>query len=64
MTTSATEDGLDGFIDATARVLLLPIEGEWKPAIKAHLQVTLKLATLVTEFALPDELEPAPVFEV
>jgi Protein of unknown function (DUF4089) len=64
MTTIATEEPLDSFIDAAARVLLLPVEAEWKPAIKAHLQVSLKLAALVTEFALPDELEPASVFEV
>ena len=33
------------------------------PAIKANLEVTLRLGALVAEFALPDEAEPAPVFE-
>ena len=41
----------------------LPIEPAWKPAIKANLQVTLRLAAIVAEFELPDEAEPAPVFE-
>ena len=41
----------------------LPVEPAWKPAIKANLQVTLRLAALVAEFELPDEAEPAPVFE-
>ena len=31
--------------------------------IKANLQVTLRLAAMVAEFELPDEAEPAPVFE-
>jgi hypothetical protein len=43
--------------------MALPLEAEWVPAIKAHLHVTWRLAVLVAEFDLPDELEPAPVFE-
>jgi hypothetical protein len=31
--------------------------------VKANLAVTLRLAQLVVEFELPDEAEPAPVFE-
>jgi 1-carboxybiuret hydrolase subunit AtzG-like len=50
-------------IDAAAGALALPIEPEWKPAIKAHLQVNWRLAQEVASFDLPDELEPAPVFE-
>ena len=54
---------LDQLTDAAASALALPIEPEWRPAIKANLQVTLRLAALVTEFELPDQAEPAPVFE-
>ncbi|MBO0741303.1 MAG: DUF4089 domain-containing protein [Hyphomicrobiaceae bacterium] len=54
---------LDDLIDALAGVLQLPIDPAWKPAIKANLQVTLRLASLVAEFELPDEAEPAPVYE-
>ena len=50
-------------IDASARALGLKIEDAWRPAIRAHLQVTLRIGALVTSFALPDEAEPAPVFE-
>jgi hypothetical protein len=61
---SETRDAaLDGFIAAAAAALALPLEAESKPAIKAHLQATWRLAALVAEFDLPDELEPAPVFE-
>jgi hypothetical protein len=55
-------DSLDDYIDAVGRALALPIEQAWKPAVRANLEVTLKLARLVDEFALPDETEPASVF--
>ena len=32
------------------------------PAVRANLEVSLRLARLVDEFALPDETEPASVF--
>jgi hypothetical protein len=53
---------LDGFIEAAARVLALPIEPQWRAAIEANLEMNLRMAAFVTEFALPDETEPAPVF--
>jgi hypothetical protein len=55
-------DPLDGFIEAAARLLALPIEPQWLAAIKFNLDMNLKLAAFVAEFALPDETEPAPVF--
>jgi hypothetical protein len=55
-------DPLDDYIDAVAKALKLPIEDAWKPAVKANLDVSLKLAGLVDEFLLPDESEPASVF--
>jgi Protein of unknown function (DUF4089) len=57
------EDALDEFIDAVARALGIPVEPQWKPGIRANLQVTLRVAAMVAEFELPDEAEPAPVFE-
>jgi Protein of unknown function (DUF4089) len=53
---------LDNYIDAVAKALALPIEAAWRPSIRANLDVSLRLARLVDEFALPDETEPAPVF--
>jgi hypothetical protein len=55
-------DPLDDLIDAAARALQLPIEPEWKPAVKSNLAVTLRHGQHVAEFELPDEAEPAPVF--
>ena len=55
-------DVLDDYIDAVATALRLPIEDAWKPAVKANLDVSLKLARMVDEFALPDATEPASIF--
>ena len=55
-------DPLDDYIDAVANALALPINDAWRPAVRANLEVSLKLARLVDEFALPDEAEPASVF--
>ncbi|HEY3791783.1 MAG TPA: DUF4089 domain-containing protein [Bradyrhizobium sp.] len=61
MTTGST-DPLDDYIDAVANALALPVEDGWRPAVRANLEVSLRLARLVDEFALPDEIEPASVF--
>lgn len=53
---------LDAYIDAVATALALPIDETWKPAVRANLDVTLKMAAVVDAFALPDEAEPASVF--
>jgi 1-carboxybiuret hydrolase subunit AtzG-like len=55
-------DPLDAFIDAAVQALQLPLEPEWKPAVKTNLDVTLKHAAAVAELPLPDDAEPAPVF--
>jgi hypothetical protein len=56
------KDPLDEFITATALTLALPIDPAWRPAVRAHLEVTLRLARLVDEIELPDDAEPAPIF--
>ena len=55
-------DPLDDYIDAVAKALALPIDDAWKPAVRANLEVSLRLARLVDEFALPDETELASVY--
>ena len=44
-------------------LLALPLEPDWKPAVRANLEVTLKLAAIVGEKELPDDAEPAPVYK-
>jgi hypothetical protein len=55
-------DPLDDYIDAVAKALGLSIDAAWRPAVKANLEFSLRIARLVDEFALPDETEPASVF--
>ncbi len=55
-------DSLDDYIDVVGKALALPIEDAWKPAVRANLEVSFKLAKLVDEFPLPDETEPASVY--
>jgi Protein of unknown function (DUF4089) len=60
--TTGSRESLDDYIDVVAKVLALPVEEAWRPAVRANLEVSLRLARLVDEFALPDEIEPASVF--
>ena len=55
-------ESLDDYIDAVTKALALPVEDSWRPAVRANLAVSLRLARLVDEFALPDETEPASVY--
>jgi len=59
----SSDETLGQYIEAAAKALELPIEPEWLPAIKANLEVTLRLGKEVASFPLPDEAEPAFVFE-
>ena len=56
-------DVLDRYIAAAADAWDLRIEEAWKPAVRSNLEVTLKFARLVEEFTLPDEIEPAEIYE-
>ena len=38
-------------------------EPQWLPAIRTNLRVTFQHAATVSEFKLPDDAEPAPVFK-
>ena len=55
-------DPLDEYIDAVAKALALPVEDAWRPAVRANLEVSLRLARMVDDFALPDETESASVY--
>jgi hypothetical protein len=54
---------LDEFIVSGARALGLTIDKAWMPAVRSHLEITLRHGASVAAFALPDEAEPAPVFK-
>ena len=56
------DDSLDEYIDAVSKLLKLPVKDAWKPAVRANLEVSMRLARVVDEFGFPDEAEPASVF--
>ena len=62
-TKKSARDPLESLIGAAARALDLKIGTAWRPAILANLHMIFSQAALVAEFALPDDAEPAPVFQ-
>ena len=46
-----------------AKVMEIPIQPEWMPAVIANMAATAAAAELVLRFPLADDVEPAPVFE-
>lgn len=56
------DDRLDEYIDAASKLLRLPVKDAWKPAVRANLEVSMRLARVVDEFEFSDEAEPASVF--
>jgi hypothetical protein len=57
------DQALDAYVKAAATALGIPLDDAWIPAIRANLSVSLRIASSFDEFELPDESEPAPVFE-
>ena len=55
-------DELDAWLDASATLLGLPIESEWRDTVRLNLRITRDHAQRVMEFTLPDDAEPALVF--
>jgi hypothetical protein len=60
---AGARDPIDDFITAGAGALDLKIKKAWMAAVRTHLRVTLEHGARVAEFALPDDSEPAAVFE-
>ncbi|HEY9642626.1 MAG TPA: DUF4089 domain-containing protein [Coleofasciculaceae cyanobacterium] len=50
-------------VDVLAPLLGLTIEPEYRPGVIANMERNVKIAQLVMEFTLPDEIEVAPVFQ-
>jgi hypothetical protein len=53
---------METLLAASAQALALPVDPAWRAGVKHNLQLILRYAALVEEFALPDDTEPAPVF--
>lgn len=50
-------------VDLMSDVLNLPIPPDCHPGVVANLERTAAIAQLVMEFPLPDDVEPAPIFQ-
>jgi hypothetical protein len=59
---AAPREAIDALVDAGAKALGLPLDPAWQASVKFNLQLILRHATLVEEFSLPDDAEPAPVY--
>jgi len=55
-------DAVDAMVAAGAQALGLTLEPGWHPSVAFNLRLILRFGTLVDEFELPDDAEPAPVF--
>lgn len=58
-----TDNDYDALIDMGTSLLGIRIQPDWHAAIRQNLAVSLEHGLLVASFALPDELDPAPVFQ-
>lgn len=58
-----TTKALDEYVDRTAQAIDLPLAPEYRPGVVENFVRIAAIAQLVTEFPLPDTIEPAPVFE-
>jgi Protein of unknown function (DUF4089) len=56
-------DTVDALVVASAQALGLTLDPSWQAGVTFNLQLVLRHAALVDEFALPDDTEPAPVFQ-
>ncbi len=51
------------YIESSAALLDLVIRPEWMQGVQTNLEISLRFACLLEQFPLPDETEPAPVYE-
>ncbi|MBR1208346.1 MULTISPECIES: DUF4089 domain-containing protein [unclassified Bradyrhizobium] len=56
------DDHLDDYMSAVTRTMALPLEDAWRPSVRANLEVALRLARLVDDFPLPDDVASAAVY--
>jgi hypothetical protein len=57
------EADLDATMDAGTRLLGLELRPEWRASVRQHLATNLRLGLSIAAFDLPDECDPAPVFQ-
>ncbi len=53
----------EAYVAHMAKVMELPVDPAWTPAVVAHLAATAAIAADLMAFPLDDTVEIAPVFE-
>ena len=53
----------EAYVDAAAQLLGLTIDPAHRPGVVLNLRRIAEMAALVMEFPLPEETEPAPVYQ-
>ncbi len=54
---------LENFVDVAAALVGLPLPPAYRPGVVENFERIQAIAQLVTEFPLPEDLEPASTFE-
>ena len=49
--------------EALASLLHLPVDAAWAAGVDGHVRVLLQNVEIVEALAVPDDIDPAPVFE-
>ena len=57
------ETALDALIDAGTALADIGLKPHWRAAVRMHLSVSLALAATVMAADLPDDMDPAAVFQ-
>jgi hypothetical protein len=53
----------EAYVDVAAKLVGLPLDPAHRPGVVLNIERIAQMAALVMEFPLPDETEPAPVFQ-
>ena len=53
----------EAYVDAAAAAIGLALHSEHRPGVVLNLERIAQMAALFMDFPLPDETEPAPVYE-
>jgi hypothetical protein len=56
-------EDIEAYVDAAAKLVGLPLDPAHRPGVVQNLGRIAQMAALVMAFPLPEETEPAPVFE-
>jgi Protein of unknown function (DUF4089) len=59
---SSRTDSIGTLVEACAQALAIRLDPAWRAGIAFNIALILRHGKLVDEFALPDAIEPAPVF--